>query len=43
MDKRASERDVTKVWAFPSSHGATVYEAIMRQDGTISCDCPMVY
>ena len=31
---------VNKVWAFPSSHGATVYEAIMREDGTISCDCP---
>jgi hypothetical protein len=31
---------VVKVWAEPSSHGATVYETVLRSDGSLSCDCP---
>ena len=27
-------------WATPSTHGAAVYETILKADGGLSCNCP---
>lgn len=31
---------VLYAWPSPSSRGVTVYETLLRRDGTMSCDCP---
>ena len=40
MKATKSAAPVVFTWAFPSSGGATVYETLLREDGTLSCNCP---